>query len=186
MARVIPSGRARIVSPLVRDALAEADAIRARAHEDASRIAEAARRDGLAAAEASTIATTLELRAQASELRESASREVATLALEVAARLVHEAVVLDPSLLERIVARALARAKDESRVELRLHPEDRELLVRSLAASGGLPESIRVVDAPDQLRGGCVVSSDRIRIDARIESAIAAIARAMGVDAPGR
>ncbi len=186
MARIVASRRARVVSPGMRDAQVEGAAIRARAHDDAEGIRAAARREGLAAAEASAVGTVLALEAQAAELRESASREIATLALEVAGRVVHEAVALDPALLERIVLRALARARDEHRVELVLHPEDHALLAQQLSSKGGLPDSIRVVEAPDQLRGGCVVASERIRIDARVESALLAIARAMGVDAPGR
>ena len=122
---------------------------------------------------------------QTNALRDGASREVATLALEIAARIVHEAVAIDGALLERIVQRALVRAKDESRVRLRLHPEDREALIARFADRGGLPAAIQIVDAEGQLRGGCVVSSERISIDARVESAIEAIARAMGVDGPG-
>ena len=186
MARLIASGRARVVSPTVRDAYAEADAIRARARDDAARITEAARSEWLAAAESSAVARMLELSAEATEIRESASREVASLALEVASRVVHEAVSVDPALLERIVLSVLSRARSEARVTLTLHPEDEATLVERLAPRGGLPASIRIERAPDQLRGGCIVASERIRIDARVESAILAIARAMGVDPPGR
>ncbi len=186
MGRLIPAGRARVVSPLVRDARLEAAAIRARARADAARIEDLARRDGIASGEARVIDQVLALTAQAAELREGASREIGTLALEVAARIVQETVAADPALLERIVFRALSRARDESRVDLFLHPDDRAALTERLASSGGLPDTIRLVDAPAQARGGCVVSSDRIRIDARVESALEAIARAMGVDIPGR
>jgi flagellar assembly protein FliH len=186
VARLIPSGRARIATPIERDAHAGATRIRERAHADAGAIADAARREGEAAAESKAIGAMLELAAQAADIREGASREIATLALEVASRVIREAVALEPALIERIVLRTLARAKDEARVVLALHPEDRALVVRGLEAKGGVPESIRIVDAPDQLRGGCVVSNERIRIDARVESAIAAIAHAMGVDPPAR
>jgi flagellar biosynthesis/type III secretory pathway protein FliH len=186
VARVIPSGRARVLSPKLQRARVDADAVRARAHEDAAAIRERARAEGLASAEIEAAKTMIELASQASELRESASRDVASLALEIAGRVVHEAVCLDASLLERIVLRTLARAREESRVEVQLHPEDRAALTLRFAGHGGLPDTVRLVDAADQARGGCVVSSERIRIDARVESAIAAIARAMGVDAPVR
>lgn len=186
MARLISSGRARLDPPLVRDARAEADLLRARAVEDAASIRARAEEAGRVAGEARAIEALIAIEARSAALEESASREVAKLALDVAARIVHEAVAIDAALLERIVLRALARARSESRVEVRLHPADRAELVRHLEPRGGLPETIQLVDAPDQARGGCVVTSGRITIDARIESALAAIERAMGVDAPSR
>lgn len=117
-------------------------------------------------------------------LRESAAAEIGALALEVAGRVVGERVAADPALLERLVLRALARARHESAVTVQLHPADRASLEAVLAPRGGVPAGIALMDAPDQARGGCVVRGASVTIDARVETALAAIAQAMGVDAP--
>jgi flagellar assembly protein FliH len=122
-----------------------------------------------------------EIARERARLREAAAQEIGTLALEVAARVIGERVAIEPALVERIVARALARAKTESSVRVTLHPDDRRALEARL---GTLPAEIVLDDDPTQARGGCVVRGAVVTIDARIESAIAAIAHAMGVDAP--
>ena len=123
-----------------------------------------------------------ELARERAQLREATSREIGTLALEVAARLVGEQVAADPALLERIVLRALARARGDSAVQVLLHPDDRQALEARFA--GRLPPEIVLLDDAAQSRGGCLVRGTRVTVDARVESAIAAIAQAMGVERP--
>jgi flagellar biosynthesis/type III secretory pathway protein FliH len=69
-------------------------------------------------------------------------------------------------------------------VTVQLHPLDRAALEATLAPRGGVPDGVTLLDAPDQARGGCVVRGAQVTIDARVETALAAIAQAMGVDAP--
>lgn len=123
-----------------------------------------------------------ELARERARLREGASREIGSLALEVATRLVGEQVCADPALLERIVHRALARARADSAVRVSLHPDDRKALEARLA--GRLPDEIVLEDDPAMARGGCHVRGGLVTVDARIETALAVIARAMGIDGP--
>ena len=122
-----------------------------------------------------------ELARERARLRESASKEIGALALDVAARVIGERVAIDPELLERIVGRALARARVDSAVRVTLHPDDRASLERRL---GALPPEIVLEDDGAQARGGCIVRGTLVTVDARVETALAAIAHAMGVDAP--
>lgn len=123
----------------------------------------------------------LALARERAQLRESATREIGTLALDVARQVVGEAVTLDPALLERIVARTLARAHHDTAVTVLLHPDDRSAL---LARLGPLPAGIVFADDPSQSRGGCWVRGALVSIDARLETTLAALAHAMGVDPP--
>ncbi len=115
------------------------------------------------------------------QLRESAAREIGTLALDVARQLVGEAVAHDPALLERIVARTLERARHDSAVTVVLHPDDRRALVARL---GAMPPGITLEDDASQARGGCWVRGTLVTVDARLETTLASLARAMGVDPP--
>ncbi|MFO0683069.1 MAG: FliH/SctL family protein [Sandaracinus sp.] len=115
------------------------------------------------------------------QLRESATREIGTLALDVARQLVGEAVALDPALLERIVARALSRARHDTAVTVTLHPEDRRAL---LARIGTPPAGVLLEDDASQSRGGCWVRGTLVSVDARLETTLGTLARAMGVDPP--
>jgi flagellar assembly protein FliH len=132
--------------------------------------------------ERAVIASLALLARERHQMRESASREIGTLALEVAGRIVGEHVAVDPALLERIVTRALERARADTAVRVLLHPLDRELL--SVRVAGRLPPEIELVDDDTQSRGGCLVRGSLVTVDARLESVLAAIAQAMGVEVP--
>lgn len=121
-----------------------------------------------------------ELAKERARLREGAAAEIGTLALDVATRIVGERVTMDAALLERIVVRALARARADSAVRVHLHPEDRAALE---ARFRDLPE-ITLVDDASQARGGCIVRGALVTVDARVETAVAAIAQALGVERP--
>lgn len=135
-----------------------------------------------AAAERELVRGLVELSRERTRVREGASREIGSLALEVASRLVGERVATDAALLERIVLRALARARADSAVRVLLHPDDRVLLAGRLGDR--LPPEIELVDDATQVRGGCLVRGTLVTVDARIESTLAAIAQAMGVERP--
>lgn len=126
------------------------------------------------------IAGLAELSAARARLREGASSEIGTLALDVASRVIGERVAVDTALLERIVLRALQRARADSAVRVLLHPADRALL----APRFGDHPDIVLVDDPTQARGGCLVRGALVTVDARVETAIAAIAQALGVERP--
>lgn len=144
-----------------------------------ARVIRAAGRDDATRA---TLAAMVELSRERSRLRDEATKEIGTLALEVAARVVGEQVAIDPALLDRIVLRALTRARHDTSVRLVLHPDDRALVEARLGDR--LPPEVTLVDDPAQTRGGCLVRGTLLTVDARIETALAAIARAMEIEAP--
>lgn len=107
---------------------------------------------------------------------EQVLRELAQLAMVVASRVVAHELKLSPELVAHAVreaAGALPAATRELRV--RLHPQDLALL-QSLGAA----EKHWTLQAdPALARGDCVLESERSRLDARVESRLAALADAV-------
>ncbi|MDE2316327.1 MAG: flagellar assembly protein FliH [Xanthomonadaceae bacterium] len=107
---------------------------------------------------------------------EQVLRELAQLAMVVAGRVVAHELKLSPELVAHAVreaAGALPAATRELRV--RLHPQDLALL-QSLGAA----EKHWTLQAdPALTRGDCVLESERSRLDARVESRLAALADAV-------
>jgi flagellar assembly protein FliH len=125
----------------------------------------------------------VDLARERARLRDAGAEQVATLALEVAMHVIGEQVAVDPALLARIVGRALAKARAESSVRVTLHPDDRAALEHHLGERG-LPPEVVLEDDASQARGGCVVRGPLVTVDARVETALATIAHAMGIDRP--
>jgi flagellar assembly protein FliH len=99
-------------------------------------------------------------------------RELARLATVMARRVVARELQLDPSLIEQAVRGAAAALPSATR-ELRVwvHPDDLNLL-RELGASEPL---WRLGAKPELSRGDCVLESERSRLDARVDTRLAAV-----------
>ena len=107
---------------------------------------------------------------------EQVVRELTQLAMVVAGRVVAHELQLSPELVARAVreaAGALPAATRELRV--RLHPQDLALL-QSL---GAVEKHWRLLADPALVRGDCVLESERSRLDARVETRLAALADAV-------
>ncbi len=99
---------------------------------------------------------------------------VVELAIAIAAKLLRRQLDLRPENVAGMVATALQLSAGSRRVEVRLHPQDLELLRgdQSLSASSGLsalPEDLLVVDKTLE-RGDCLVQTVDGRVDARLET----------------
>ena len=105
---------------------------------------------------------------------------VVELAIAIAAKLLRRQLDLRPENAAGMVATALQLSAGSRRVEVRLHPQDLELLRgdQSLAVSSGLsalPEDLLVVDETLE-RGDCLVQTVDGRVDARLETLLERIA----------
>ncbi len=174
MSRVIRGGggRPRVVRAEVVDARAEAERIVEQARAEAERIVEQARAEGLEHARAEAAALLLSARQERDRLLESSRQELARVAVAAAERVVAQELALHPDRVRVIVERALEPTRRAERVELRVHPEDAELLER-------LPPNVEVVPDPAIARGGCLVCSERGEVDARIEVQLCALREAL-------
>lgn len=112
---------------------------------------------------------------------EQAAQELARLAMVVAGRVIARELQLSPELIARAVreaADALPAATRELRVHL--HPQDLALLQELGAAE----RHWQLLADPDLARGDCRMESERSRLDARVETRLAAVIDAvLGEDA---
>lgn len=96
------------------------------------------------------------------------------LAIAIAAKLLRRQLDVRPENAVEMVATALQLSAGSRRVEVRLHPEDLQLLCgdQALAVSSGLsalPEGLLVADGTLE-RGDCLVQTVDGRVDARLET----------------
>jgi type III secretion system HrpE/YscL family protein len=166
---------------LLRAARAEAEALVASARREAEALREEAWREGEARAHAEVSAR---LAAEAVKRAETARGEAETvgqLAIEVARAVLGREAAAGPEVLRDVVGRALARVRRARRIVLRVHPDDVAMAratCRQWLPAGLEPDVLDVEADAGVDRGGVVVESELGRLDARLDTQLAAIARA--------
>jgi len=129
-------------------------------------------------------------RAAADAERAAAKDAALVLARKMAEKIVGRAVELDPSIMGEIVGQALAASRVRSgSVVLRVHPDDlaaveqaRSRWLQRLAAA----VEVRVVADDSVGRHGCVVETPVGRLDARLQTQLDALERALRSTGLGR
>lgn len=161
---------------ILAEARAQADAVRS----DARRLGE---REGRSLAEATFTGVLLAARADAEKVRAAALPAARTLAVKMAERIVGLTAMKDPAALAHIAGEALAAARARSGVVLlRVHPDDLTALQSArpaLAARLAAAVELRLVADPAVGRTGCIVETPAGRLDARLETQLAALERAV-------
>jgi type III secretion protein L len=170
-ARAIVASAEEGASRLAADA--EADAARLRAE-----AIHAGRHEGLARAAAMLAGAAEERERRLAPL----AREVAGLALDVARRVLGDALAARPELVVELAARALAEARNREVVVLRVAPGDAE---RVRAAEGRLAALLRrapgvkIREDAALAAGDVVVETEAGRVDARVTAQLAMLERAL-------
>ena len=178
-------------------AQAEAERLRADAEQlraDARLLYAEAQQRGLAegrdAAAAEVLGTLLAARAEAAAALVAARPAVVSLAAGMAAKIVGRAVDTSPSLIADIATEALRASRaGAGRVKLRVHPTDRQALMTSrsqLAAQLGVSAALEIVDDPAVGRYGCIVETGAGRLDARLETQVAVLEKALLGESKGQ
>ena len=102
-------------------------------------------------------------------------RELLTLAMALARQIVRRELKTDPTQIIGIIRDAIAALPVAAReVRVHLHPEDAAVVRQNLAPT----ESERawaIIEDPVMARGGCQITTTTSRIDARLETRLAAI-----------
>jgi type III secretion system HrpE/YscL family protein len=184
MTRVIRADRGgpAVIPAAVADAREQARAIVARAQAEAAalhaRLLDEARVQARAelAAEHAALA-----QAHAGECA-ALERQAVELALLAARQIVGETLALAPERIVAIAAPLLTRLRRARRVVLRVHPDDAgtlELALAALRERTGMHGSLHIEGDIGVARGGCIASSDAGTLDARVETRIDALARAL-------
>jgi len=180
-------GLGHVVPAAVLTADAQAAQVRARAEEDATVLRAEAERAGFVAGKqaglAQVSALLLAARAQAERDLASAKDAAIVLARRMAERIVGRAVELSPELMGEIVAEALAASRArKGTVVLRAHPDDLATVERERPrwlARVATGVDVRVVADPAVGRQGCVVETAIGRLDARLNTQLDALERAL-------
>ena len=167
MTRILRS-HAKIVPGEVYDASIDAERIRADARRQGF---EQGRQEGLAAASEAL----MRARREAAEEMVRSEPDLRRLAVRIAEKILSAELAVRPEVVEEIVQQALALAGTRRRLVLRVHPEDAPLL-QTIAAEN----SLSVEPDAEIGRGGCVLVAGRVSIDARIETQMLALRRALG------
>jgi type III secretion protein L len=176
----------RRVREMIAAAEATASAIRSAAEADRDRTVreavEEGRRDGLARA-AAALATAA---AERDRLLARVEPEVVALALAVARKVLGEELAARPDAVAALAARALAEARERREVVLRVSPPDAGAV---RAAEGRLATVLAraplVVREDPALRpGDVVVETEAGRVDARVETQLELLARALAEGGP--
>jgi type III secretion protein L len=180
--RPVLDARAEAAALLAR-AQSEADALRAHA----SAAHEAARREGFEAGRAEGVAEAAVALAaahtEAARLVADAGPTAIALAAKMAEKIVGRAVALAPEIMAEIAAGALAACRPGAgTVRVRIHPDDLPAVqARRAALEAGAPAAaLELVSDEAVGRHGCVIDTPQGRVDARLETQLAALERALG------
>jgi flagellar assembly protein FliH len=108
-------------------------------------------------------------------LNAEVERELLTLAMALARQIVRRELKTDPTQIIGIIRDAIAALPVAAReVRVHLHPEDAAVVRQNLAPT----ESERawtMIEDPVMARGGCQITTTTSRVDARLETRLAAI-----------
>ena len=109
------------------------------------------------------------------ELDAEVERELLTLAMALARQIVRRELKTDPTQIIGIIREAIAALPVAAReVRVHLHPED-AAVVRQHLAPTERERAWTIIEDPVMSRGGCQVTTNASRIDARLETRLGAI-----------
>jgi flagellar biosynthesis/type III secretory pathway protein FliH len=167
---------------LLARAQTESDALRA----DAAAAREAARREGFETGRADGVAEAAVALAtahtEAARLVAAAGPTAIALAAKMAEKIVGRAVALAPEIMAEIAGEALAACRPGAgTVRVRIHPDDLPAVeARRAALAAGAPAATLELIADEAVgRHGCVIETPQGRVDARLETQLAALERAL-------
>jgi flagellar assembly protein FliH len=108
-------------------------------------------------------------------LDQDVERELLSLAMALARQIVRRELKADPTQIIGIIRDAIAALPVAARdVRVHLHPEDAAIVAQHLAPTQS-QRAWTIVEDPVMARGGCQITSATSRIDARLETRLAAI-----------
>ncbi|HOK89556.1 MAG TPA: FliH/SctL family protein [Candidatus Hydrogenedentes bacterium] len=123
-----------------------------------------------------------ELRQKREAFLDSLEPQVLALAKLIAQRVIDREISLDNRLVALTIRRALAEVSDRQKIRVTVNPEDlavtRELVPELRLEFPGI-ETVEVETSDQVGRGGCVVESELMRVDARMETLLARVLEAL-------
>ena len=123
-------------------------------------------------------ATVLEMAATRSDSIRRAEADMVRLSIEIARRILHREISLDPSALEALIGAALEKLRSQEVYRVRVHP-DQEQPVRAGLRQVGREPAIEVVSDASQPWGGVLFEISRGALDASVETQLREIERGL-------
>ncbi len=192
---LLSSARAE-AAEMMEDAGAQAEALReaawqegffagsaeARAAVEAELRAEWAARQDALRRELDEIAS--EIGAARAKLWQSQESEMVALSLDIARQVIKTEVAQNPAVVQAVLANALRRITDKDNVRVRVSVSDAPRVKEGREDLMEIVDGLRSLEIVEDRRvgdGGCVIETNAGTIDAKIETQIAEVARALGV-----
>ena len=119
-----------------------------------------------------------EIAAQGPEVIRRAEADTVRLAIEIARRVLHREISVDPSALAALVGAALTKLRNQEIHRVRIHP-DLERLLKSSLEQFGRSASIEVVPDPTFPRGGVTFEIGKGALDASVDTQLREIERGL-------
>ena len=170
---------ARVIRAADAEAIRDGARIRRLAEEDAHRIRENAREEGLAAARIEVAARLVEIARRRAEVLADAETSIPPLVRSIVERILQETFEDDPTRIAHLLRGHLQHLHRAQGIEVTVHPDDQGAL-----ATLSLDEpTFRILIDPSLQRGDILLVSNLGRIDARIALHLDAFEKAL---APAR
>lgn len=153
-----------------------------KAYEQGLRAGEAAARKALEAETRAAIdrltAALAEVSAARADTIRRAEADTVRLAIEIARRVLHRELSVDPGALQALIRSALIKLQSQEIHRVRLHPE-LENLVRLSLQQAGRGQGIEIVADPSQPQGGVLFEISRGALDASVGTQLDEIERGL-------
>lgn len=172
---------------ILADAAREAEELRERAEREAQELRESAYQEGLETALAELNNILLEAHERRDAALSGAERDVLRLAVKLAEKIIGREVERDDAALADIVSAALRHARQQEALTVRVNPADlpRVQAHRERLDPSGRARFIDLVADPRVGHGGCVIEGESGTVDARLDTQLRVLERALLARANG-
>jgi type III secretion protein L len=166
---------------ILADAAREADELRERAEREAHELREAAYQEGLESALAELNQILLDAHERRDAALNGAERDVLRLAVKLAEKIIGREIERDDAALADIVSAALHHARQQESLTVRVNPADlpRVQAHRDRLDPSGRARFIDLVADPRVGHGGCVIEGESGTVDARLDTQLRVLERAL-------
>lgn len=124
---------------------------------------------------AQTIAGVAATRAEAFRRAEA---DTVKLAIEIARRVLHRELSMNPTAIEALVKAALEKLQSQEIYRVKVHP-DQERVIRTCLEQAGRSQGIEIIGDPSQQKGGALFELSRGALDASVETQLREIERGL-------
>jgi type III secretion protein L len=172
---------------ILADASQQADELRARAEREAREMREAAYEEGREAALTEFNGLLLEAHERREGALAEAERDLLRLAIKLAEKIIGREIERDDAALADLVSAALRHARQQEALTIRVNPADlpRVQAHRDRLDPSGRARFIDLVADPRVGHGGCIIEGESGTVDARLDTQLRVLERALLARAAG-